>query len=404
MNVCKLKVCYNENCCNKNDRLLLFLGYCYNDNQYYKIESCNKYIHSRKYESFITFEEWSFSLAYSILMYKDICQFERFLQAVWRPSNIYCIHLDADASPQIVHNVREIIKCFPNAFISTPTIDVEWGTPSVLEADLICMNNLVKITKPYWLYFLNANIHEFPLKTNLETVRILKILNGGNSIDTKIKFHHRLGRFRPHFDFPPVPLDPWFGEFHVVACRGFAEYIINSGPGQKISRWALKEWKICDEGLYSTLNYNPHLRVPGAYTGKVEGQKYSPFFHRFKQWKFEPCPSGAFECTKCESRRLIRNICIIGIRDLKRITDLRNPALILNKIYWNIEPHAFDCLEEWFHNRVRDEKIGNKLHVENKNSVNYSFYASLDVVEKHVPCFPFQPPAPPRMHHQRKAV
>ncbi len=368
-----------------------------NITKYYKKINCAKYINSRQYETVVSEEEPQFPLAYSIMFYKDVCQFERFLQAIWRPSNFYCIHIDNDATPQIIYNVKEIAKCFRNVFIASRIIDVEWGTPSLLEADLICMEDLVRKI-PFWLYFLNVNTHEFPLKTNLEIVRILKILNGGNSIQCYAKFHNPLFHYRANFDLPPIPLDPWFGEFHIVACRGFAEYIINSFPGQIIARWSLQEFHHSDELLYTSLNNNPHLGVPGAYSGEVEGNKFSPFFHRFKQWKFEPCPFGAFECTPCESGRLIRNLCIMGVRDLKRLTDIRNPALIVNKIYWNIEPHAFDCLEAWLHNRVQEEKIAYTLHVSNKNSVNYSFYASLDVVEKHVPCFPFQQIRPPGTH------
>ena len=36
-----------------------------------------------------------FPLAYSILFYKDLMQVERLLRAIYRPNNIYCLHMDA---------------------------------------------------------------------------------------------------------------------------------------------------------------------------------------------------------------------------------------------------------------------------------------------------------------------
>ena len=40
-------------------------------------------------------ESAAFPLAYSILFYKDLMQVERLLRAIYRPNNIYCLHMDA---------------------------------------------------------------------------------------------------------------------------------------------------------------------------------------------------------------------------------------------------------------------------------------------------------------------
>ena len=40
-------------------------------------------------------ESAEFPLAYSILFYKDLMQVERLLRAIYRPNNIYCLHMDA---------------------------------------------------------------------------------------------------------------------------------------------------------------------------------------------------------------------------------------------------------------------------------------------------------------------
>ena len=43
-------------------------------------------------------EEAVFGIAFCIMMYKDVEQFERLLRAVYRPQNIYCVHVEASSS------------------------------------------------------------------------------------------------------------------------------------------------------------------------------------------------------------------------------------------------------------------------------------------------------------------
>ncbi len=141
------------------------------------------------------------------------------------------------------------------------------------------------------------------------------------------------------------------------------------------------------------------MGTPGAYLGS--GPKTnSPYFHRLKHWDYDRCSEGESECSVCGSDRWIRNICIFGVRDLKRLTNLRNPALFLNKFYWDVEPHTFECLEKWHLERQRAqykriEKYWSDAAPDGENintfqQVNYSFYEELDLVLNHLPCAPFQ--------------
>lgn len=77
------------------------------------------------------------------------------------------------------------MRCVPNAFVASRAVDVEWGRMSTLHADLSCARELLA-RHMHWLYFVNANAFEFPLRTNLELVRILRSLNGANSIQVLI--------------------------------------------------------------------------------------------------------------------------------------------------------------------------------------------------------------------------
>ena len=125
--------------------------------------------------------ERDFPIAYSILMYKHIEQFERLLRAIYRPQNFYCIHVDLASVGDLFHAVVAIAECFPNVYVTEKRVKVRWGQMSVLEPELNCMELLHKTSK-LWKYFINLTGQEFPLKTNYELVQILKAYNGANDV------------------------------------------------------------------------------------------------------------------------------------------------------------------------------------------------------------------------------
>ena len=136
--------------------------------------------------SSLTNIEVAFPIAYSILMYKDIEQVERLLRAIYRPQNIYCIHVDRKTSHDIYRAIEGIAKCFPNVFMTARRIDVKWGRFSVLEPELMCMEELLQ-RKKTWKYFINLTGQEFPLRTNYELNIILMTYNGANDIEGTLK-------------------------------------------------------------------------------------------------------------------------------------------------------------------------------------------------------------------------
>ena len=147
---------------------------------------CDAFLHHRQYSTKPTSgEESEFPLAFSILMYEDVEEFERLLRAIYRPQNYYCVHVDAKSNQTIRRSVGAIANCFENVFLAQKTIGIRWGFFSVLEADLNCMEELLKYKQ--WKYFINLTGKEWPLKTNLELVKILKAINGANIAEGTIK-------------------------------------------------------------------------------------------------------------------------------------------------------------------------------------------------------------------------
>ena len=163
-----------------------FQGRCLDENWHLNASrNCSLYIKSQHYRTLTTKEEDNFPIAFSVLVHDNIEQLDRFLQAIYRPSNYYCIHVDAKSSGVFHKAVESIARCFPNVHKTLQSHVVKWAEIGILHAEIECMKLLWKYKK--WKYLINLTGHEFPLKTNLQLVRILKELKGFNIIDGKFK-------------------------------------------------------------------------------------------------------------------------------------------------------------------------------------------------------------------------
>jgi len=148
---------------------------------------CTQYITQRRFiMQPLSSEEADFPLAFSIVMFCDVELFERLLRAVYRPQNMYCVHVDKKSASTVHHAVTAITSCFSNVFIAQRTVSVYWGTYSVLEPELICMEALLSYSRK-WRYFINLTGQEFPLKSNWDIVKILKVFRGANNIEGTLK-------------------------------------------------------------------------------------------------------------------------------------------------------------------------------------------------------------------------
>lgn len=243
-------------------------GGCYADpsNIKYIVRNCKSFIEERGFIATARDEELAFPIAYSILFYRNLCQFERFLRAIWRPQNLYCVHLDASSPPALHSSVRAIVSCFHNVFFASRLVDVVWGR-TVLDADLQCMDDLLhrrNVNGVEWKYFVNTNAHEFPLRTNLEIVRVLRTLNGANSVNRAVNEQQTsLGHIKA-----PFGVRLWKGETHILGCRGFVEFMRKDPLALNLTSFIQARAFNPGETVYSTFNFNARmLQAPGAFTG-----------------------------------------------------------------------------------------------------------------------------------------
>ena len=66
------------------------------------------------------------------------------LQAIYRPQNFICIHVDKKSKPAFREAMQAMVSCLDNVFLSSRSVNVTWKTFTVLEADLICMKDLLQ--------------------------------------------------------------------------------------------------------------------------------------------------------------------------------------------------------------------------------------------------------------------
>ncbi|KAK7484555.1 hypothetical protein BaRGS_00024187 [Batillaria attramentaria] len=331
--------------------------------------NCTSYILNNGFRSAsVSEEELSFPLAFSLMVYRDVQQVERLLRAVYRPHNLYCVHVDRKSGLGFQSSLRLIVGCLPNVFINERSLDVRWGNYSVLEPELECMRRLWSLGAR-WRYFINLTGQEFPLKTNKELVAILKSFRGANDIrGTQLrKFQSRWNKNLP----APFNLTVTKGSKLIIASRGFVDYVVNSRVSRVLQEWVRKT-EIPDETFFSTLNHNPRLGVPGSLKGNhiVDTDVNEGEFSRYLLW------IRTKQGSLCKGK-FVRGVCVFGVGDLPYLTQV--PYLFANKFHYGFQPLAYDCLEEWYFLKIHHENIGRPIEPPLNMTVYVNSYLAKDV-------------------------
>ena len=125
--------------------------------------------------SSVSEKEKVFPLAYFITAFTDARNLELMLATIFRPHNSYCIHVDPKSDPIFSRAVQQILSCYraryPHSYIHTSSrsVSVFYMHFSIVEAELICLRDLLDNNKP-WVYAVNMAGSEVMLYTNKELV------------------------------------------------------------------------------------------------------------------------------------------------------------------------------------------------------------------------------------------
>uniref|UniRef100_A0A3B4YCP0 Glucosaminyl (N-acetyl) transferase 1 n=1 Tax=Seriola lalandi dorsalis TaxID=1841481 RepID=A0A3B4YCP0_SERLL len=315
---------------------------------------------SRKYLTLpLSQEEEDFPLAYSIVVHHKVQNFERLLRAIYVPHNIYCIHVDKKSDPSVFSTIMAITSCFPNTFMVSQPVSVVYAAWPRVQADLNCMADLYKASTK-WKYFINLCGQDFPLKTNLEMVRMLRSLKGGNSLESEKMPEGKKSRVTNSYKIgagkakepPPFNLPILSGNAYIVVSRGYVRSVLEDSRIQTLIEWA-KDTYSPDEFLWATIQ-----RIPGVPGSARPNTKYDMSdmhaIARLVKWQWHEGSLGSLEAVypECHGNH-VRSICVYGAGDLKWM--LKQHHLFANKFDMDTDPIAIYCLEKYLRQKALAE-------------------------------------------------
>ncbi|RNA04867.1 N-acetyllactosaminide beta-1-6-N-acetylglucosaminyl-transferase isoform X2 [Brachionus plicatilis] len=292
--------------------------------------------------NFSSQEELDFPLAFSILTYQDAEQFERFLKSIYRSQNIYCVHVDKKSSSKFKAAIESITDCFDNVFIASKLEYVVYAGFSRLKADLNCIQDLIERSND-WKYFLNTASTEFPLRTNLELVQIIKLLNGSNLISVyelkkMIEFRYKF-IYRENLNF-----------FRVEK----GKFLENNSPPHGIRLGKGSAYNIMERGFLENIFTNKKI------VDFVEWLKKT--FSPDELVKQQLIRTIIWKSSKYKCQGFYRHaICIYSVGDLAFLNKRKN--LFANKFLISYDPISYQCMEERLNKRSlinQDQNISDK--------------------------------------------
>ena len=103
------------------------------------------------HKHFTSSEDVGTKLAFLYVVHHQVGIFEILLHLTFRPYNAYCIYVGSNSDPNVIASITQLVECYKtlhpetNIFMAKDTKSVKWGNYSLLEADLICMEQLLAL-------------------------------------------------------------------------------------------------------------------------------------------------------------------------------------------------------------------------------------------------------------------
>jgi len=323
--------------------------------------------------------ELDFPLAYFITAYTDARNFELLFSTIFRPHNAVCVHIDSKASQDFRNTVQQILACyrkkFPEAenqvFQSSHSVPVFWGHFSIVEAELICLRDLMD-RNISWHYAIDLAGSEQVLWTNLEMVKHLsaspdKIYSDSHEMDggmlgyrTKHPWHlvdEAQEKFDPDHtwgntvvtqnndqDLPPPPynLTLMKGIKSYRLPRKFVAFVLNHPVAQNFLLWSSQMF-IPDETALQTLATISNVSLAnGSWIVEQDLQpEQVSHLALFRGWedRLGLPPSRDWNCSFWRNE-----VCVWGLEDVPLL--FWSGKGIANKFRTAADTEAAECIVE----------------------------------------------------------
>ncbi|BFZ15158.1 hypothetical protein BsWGS_18197 [Bradybaena similaris] len=340
------------------------------------IKQCRKFreFHGFKRYPEASDEEKNFPIAFIILFHNNIDQIMFLLRAIYRPHNVYCLTVDEKNDQAFISYVKNVFQCLPNVFVASQLERIVYAGFSRLMADIHCMRDLLK-HPVQWKYVINMPGSQFPLRTNLELVRILTIQKGSNDIEgvprpasvpNRYQLKHDSVRDpasgfikvmavspRQKNDPPPHNMTIVKGSTYGTFSRAFVHFALHHPIAKEFLEYS-RYFKSPDEYFWATLQHTNLVQVPGGFTGEPGSTRY---FTSYSLWD----RNGT--TTTCYGK-FVHKICVFSPEDLPNL--IKQNFLFANKFFIYSHPAALHCMDEWLYNRTVAGIVGDLSNYTNQ--------------------------------------
>ena len=321
----------------------------YNDQLKKILNNCD-FVREHGYLDFpVTSEEKEYPLAFAIKMHQNAEQAEQLLRTIYRKHNVYCIHVDKKADAATFDIMKRIGECLPNVVVVMERETVVYASSALVRAELKCMKTVLDVGIN-WKYYINLAAQEFPLRTNLEIVKILKEMKGANDIETYDHPVYLDWRIQKSYLVTgnslaetgkkiliPYKINISKGSAYGLFTRNFIDFILHDRIAKEIIQY-FNDTFAPEENVWATLNTLPW--APGGYSMEVR-HLLGTFVSRAMIW------SG--DSPRCHGN-FVRSVCIFKSGDYPWL--VKKQAFFANKFDRTIDPNILNCLESWYKARA----------------------------------------------------
>ena len=333
---------------------------------------------------YVSNKEKEFPLAFEILVYYKpfrVQQYIRLLMNLYRPQNIYCLHIDGKAPDWWTNLLISFADCFPNIIIAKSRIKVNYGTARILYAHFRCFEELLD-SRFDWKYVISLHGTELPLVTNREMVDILTQMNGTNLIQRGENSSLETSQSHPWIIYKvksiddgrkilltnetlgPIPYNITIFKSAASAnsafSRRFISFIFSDERSVALSKF-LKDVQSAVEMFFSTVNSFPN--APGGYHTLSTNSSNIPIV-AMRDWVFQ---KKTFK-KLCFGRKLVHNICIVSSADLYRLGEISKHRgwWFHNKYFFEYDHVVMNCMENLFDTKKTTRNIKLTAIIHNK--------------------------------------
>ncbi|KAI6177789.1 hypothetical protein M3Y97_00945900 [Aphelenchoides bicaudatus] len=301
-------------------------------------------------------EEEEFPIAIARNVFKDYLFQEVVLSTTYAPQNYYCYSIDGNANSLFRKRMNSLTKCFPNVHVTDFKAKMDSFGHNTNAHHIECLKWLATKDKN-WKYVSLLQNHDVPLKTNQELVQILKWMNGTNDVTTQIRRmwvdKASRNKLTVNGNAPILPITR--GLVQVTMSRKSIDFIFDTLDLQRtVDQFNSKPGTMSDEALFSSINSNDNIQLPGGFTQKCAPTAGTVIgMTRFNVWSANEL--------ECNSNAWRHDLCILGLADL-RFNFVENEYLFANKMLPEHDFGAVVCWSEMLFNRTHFDRGIHRLN------------------------------------------